>query len=344
MTISATKCFSSAAAVAACLCLAATAGYANGTHPGLHRVQALALRTLSSPTGGFTIQAPAGWGFRPGGNSDASIAVSPNGSAYPNAYILALVPITGLRTDLTGVSPFADTAGWLRSYFGELVSPPTAAQAVQLFAAAIDRGFLSSLGLANMQTLSLQSTAANAAQVTSRFQFRDQWIEQSMYLRLVYQLNPAYSAISGRPAYDTLAFMSGCSAPAGTLGALTRTCARILRSFRAGAQWLQRDLINYFVNQDRQVQLAQNSVNQIGQMEAQSEAQLQDSTARVGALWRNALGGTTDLVDTQSGEVYNVTDQYSYYCVSPSQYVLGTNDSSLLRTTSCQTVLRRQGV
>ena len=85
------------------------------------------------------------------------------------------------------------------------------------------------------------------------------------------------------------------------------------------------------------------TVDTLGQMQYQEQMQMMDTTYRVGYRWWQTLGGDIDLKNPETGTIWWNTDAgYHYYCETPQQAILGSDNYLALREApDCRTMLKQ---
>jgi len=171
-------------------------------------------------------------------------------------------------------------------------------------------------------------------------------VEEQDVVQMHYEVNPAYSGLvmyeTGQQAqlWDSFVFSTGCQAPQGQLDQFLPTCAGILASFQPGNGFLMEAISAYINLQADQVTKLGGTIDQIGQLQAESAALQQNTTFNVGVGWANALGGQVDLRNPNNGDVYHVDDTFGAYCLDQDGYLIGGHDQFDLQD-DCATPLER---
>lgn len=317
----------------------------------VHTLAAVKLHALTSPQNDYTIAVPQGWRFTPGlprgdFGTENPIWLSPPGKDLPEIVIWGMVPISdAAAAECAGPVGQALTdpnyaLRFVQCHFTAMSRQWKATDAVPVIAAA-----LGGYGI-NTQILSNGGQSDTDAQATVRTNLNGKLQDQMWMVSMRYGLNPAYTGlalglgITTTTEWDSFGFVSACAADAGRLAATERECVAILRSFRPGAGWLRSTIQGYLDNQQNQLRQAGTTFSNIQRMEMQQQMNAMAANERVYRGWWNVLGGTTDL-KAPNGDVYNTDDTNRYYCLTPASTILGTDDSSVLQSTECQTSLTR---
>jgi hypothetical protein len=334
-----------------------------------HHVEAVRLRMTSAANGNIRIALPdATWNVRVVtiGAFTTAITASPNGRPAPAATVLALLSVSDMISGYyAGLQHCAHVAD---SLFGDVRTCEF--NNIQHQAAVERRQWGATDGMKALaeaapqygdylSNVSVRSLSSSAAAVSYHERTQGSNFDYAGVMRMAYPFNPYLSKFeSGTPEWVSFAFLSGCRAPSGTLAGFLATCRAILgsmqyteafkaelakRAMTASAQQVQTSaqltaqaIQNVAVRQQMLAQFA----NQMAALQAQQQQIIEQTNQRVDEGWINTLGGQADLLDPSTNEIYNVKDNYKYYCVDAGGAVLGANLASDLQ--GCQSMLHRQ--
>ncbi len=327
---------------------------------GAVTLKAVPLIPLRVPGGMFSVAVPEGWHLSAapiGQQSNGEITIyAPDGRA--DAFIFPLLSLTNLYVESSGIVPqyrqCMSTRGVLpcsealvqrlASFTAERYSPR---QAFGLLVTMLQRSG------AVVQDVRLRFVSADEvegrATVTTRGRSADDWF----LLRMLEVPNPLFAQSSH---VEGFVFLRGCEAPVGQLGpAELKPCAAVLGSFRPSSAWaegpvdrvmtfyrlmgqqIRNRLMANRVFQFGEQSLAQfrqtenviaNWGNRMRQMQMQQFAQSMASNYKITQGWMNALTGSRDLYNPQTGQEYNVnTDfqNFEHYCRTSADVVEGWN-------------------
>jgi hypothetical protein len=188
------------------------------------------------------------------------------------------------------------------------------------------------------------SGAGNSeAQVTVNVTTSGKTRDQSWFLALVTTVNPAWTGLARGYGYqvtlnDTFGFLSLCSAEPGQLRARERECVAVLRSFRPSRGWLSAQLQAYVQNQVSQVQAVLGTVDEIAQMNYETQLEGEAINRKVYEGWWNVLGTSVDLLDPSTGTIYNRQSGHTGYCLNGAGEVVPVDDPQ--DQARCQTELK----
>ena len=298
-------------------------------------------QTLTSPGGDYTIAAPEGWEILPP-QSDAAgevVAVAPAGQTEPMAYILALSPVSELAAEQSyppDSLAYTDPQAWAN----QILQADFGARSKQWSAQEVAQGYAQMLASQGGRLVDVQASSNDLAQATVAYSPNGVPVDEQLAIQMHYEVNPAYTALAGQQMFDSFAFFTGCEAPTGTLDRFLPECASILGSFQPGNGFLMDAIAGYIQRQTQQVQAVGGTIDQIGQLQAESAALQQQTTFDVGVGWANVLGGQVDVRNPNNGDVYHLDDRFANYCLDQDGYVVGGNDPSELGD-ECATPLER---
>jgi hypothetical protein len=335
-----------------------------------HPVEAVRLRMTTAANGNIRIALPdAGWSVRVVtiGAFTTEIVASPNGRPAPAASVLALLGVSDMISGYYGgLQKCARVAAQL---FGDLRTCEFSN--IQHQAQVERRQWSASDGMKAlaatapqygdyMSNVATQAISSNAATVSFRERVQGASFDYSGIMRMAYPFNPYLSKFeSGTPEWISFGFLSGCRANAGELAGFLQTCRAILGSIRYSkalkTELASRAMDAYAKQVQTSAQLTAQGIqseatreamiaqfsHQMAQLQTQQQQIIEETNERVDAGWINTLGGQTDLLDPSTNAMYNVTDNYKYYCIDPSGRIFGSDLAADLQGQGCQ-MLRRQ--
>lgn len=170
---------------------------------------------------------------------------------------------------------------------------------------------------------------------TQRGQAVVDWGHASM----AYLENPLLSQPDGAPGVTSLLSAANCAAPPAEEASFAPLCSAILHSFHpepglerailqevaAGYQQEEQILLqmgrSILKNFQIRTEMINDTMAMVRHMQWETSENFRQSNLRIAKGWINALAGTADFVDPQSGKVYNFQtgwNTYHYNCISDS--------------------------
>jgi|GEM_PF-5439986 hypothetical protein len=335
-----------------------------GDHP--RTAPALLLHPSLSPDGTFTLALPKGWRWQ---QNQAGISAT-NGQlevfidpllSFNDVYVTAQGIVRAVQAC---VQANLGTPGFLNCYEQVIdlflalnQSPHSAAEGTQLLLSLLaQQGY-------HPEMRALDSLSPTEAKLQG--QLVDPRGPKEVYadIRTFYMPNPV---LGGE---ETFLFPSGCEAPHLNKQSLA-LCAAILASFRPRPTWSETavaqlwqmylglkvsfeqavasNILFQMGEEDiAQAQHIENLLagfgNRIRELQMQDFARTMASNYQIAKGWINAYEGRVDLLDPESGKVYNVPDMHvPYYCAGPGAgetQVYGASNKFDLPSLDCSTGL-----
>jgi len=129
----------------------------------------------------------------------------------------------------------------------------------------------------------------------------------------------------GTGGWYNLAQLKFITASPQEIASVEPIAAGIFASFRPNPRWMG-EVLNA-IQQGIMIRtgMISETISRINTMEMQQRMREMESTTRIGKGWADALGGTTELKDPSTGDIYRVNDQWKYYYQGGGE-IYGTND------------------
>src|SRR3989475_10399977 len=292
----------------------AAVGVASPVPTPAQQGSAVKFRTLNPPNGDFVIAAPPGWGFEEN-KFENPITVAPARGVGPSATIWAMIWVTGLAEDM--MAPDI-----LRRARASLNACGPMAQVMSVHTTRWNTS--DALGL---MVAYLRRTGQPAQLVSKRVVSGGQSMEAMLrcltrgvpkdarlIVSMAHSPSPSYSPIVAMahqqcpgipvlPAWESFAFLTSCSAPAGTLATWEHVCAAIFASFHPRGNWLvayARQFAQQMKTSAAQVDQITASIRHVGKMQLQSRLDWIASNCATGPRARDVPGPNTPLTHQQA--------------------------------------------
>ena len=334
----------------------AAVGVASPVPTPAQQSSAVKFRTLNPPNGDFVIAAPPGWGFEEN-KVENPITVAPARGVGPSATIWAMIWVTGLAEDMMAPDVLRRARASLNACgpMAQVMSVHTTrwntSDALGLMVAYLRRTGQPAQLVSKRVVSGGQSMEAMLRSLT-----RGVPKDARLIVSMAHSPSPSYSPIVAMahqqcpgipvlPAWESFAFLTSCSAPAGTLATWEHVCAAIFASFHPRGNWLvayARQFAQQMKTSAAQVDQITASIRHVGKMQLQSHLDWMASNWATGQRTGDVLGRNIRLTHPQTGQQVLRPDDYEHYCEDRGGWVWGTNDSAVLKTSDCAVVLKRE--
>lgn len=315
---------------------------------------AVKFRTLTPPYGDFVISAPPGWGFEEN-KFENPITVAPPGGAGPSATIWAMIWVTGLAEDMLapGILQRSQSSLNVCGPMAQVMAIHTTRWSTSDTLALI-LAYLRNIGQPAQLLSKRAVSGGQSMEATLRSITRGVPKDSRVIIAMAYAPSPSYSPIVAMahqqcpgihvlPAWESFAFLTSCSAPAGTLRNWEHVCAAILASFHPRGNWLvayAQQFAQRMKASAAQVNQITASIRRVGEMQLQNELDWMAVNWTTGQHTGDVLGGNIRLTIPQTGQQILRPNDFDHYCQDNAGYVWGTNDNAVLNTTDCAVVLK----
>jgi hypothetical protein len=278
-------------------------------------------QSLNPPYADFVISVPVGWGFRAG--------------AYENPIT---VWVTGLAEDIiapqavAGAQASFNTCNQIAQVMSVHTTKWSASGSLPVFISYLRRKGTAA------QITSHRPLGSQSVDATARIVEGGMPLDSHLVVSMIWVPSPSYSSIvqmavqrcPGRvralPAWESFAFLTSCSAPAGSLARWERTCAAILSSFYPHPNWLVAYARQFATQMKTSAAVDQlvSGIRQAGQKQLQGQLDYMESNWNSMRQRRAALEGDV-LLRTQGGNEIYRPNVFDTWCEDSAQYVFGTN-------------------
>ena len=256
------------------------------------KTEALTWTLFTSPQGRFTIYIPEGWAFKSYSDDESNIAFSPRGENIPEVGILVYF----------AVNPADIKQKMSAAEFLETVMVP-------LFRTTIpDLAVESIVPLSDtVAEMTLSGTYYNQPVTSSIVCYMDYLYDETMPSPT---LSTEWSSMGG---WYNFGFLTLAVASARDLPELKPLAAQMTGSFKPNAQWLSEVRDSLAWGMATRAEMVKGTIARITAMEYNQRMSEMQSNYNIGLGWINALGGTVDVRNPGTGEVWHVDNSYSYY-------------------------------
>lgn len=259
-------------------------------------------KQFTSPQNRFTIYIPEGWTFKAYSEDEANIAFSPTGKNVPEVGIIFW---------------FADPAKYRQRI--------TAKEFLENVMIPLFREKNPNIGVE-----SVIAKSDTVAETTISGTYYDQNVKTDMIVYMDYLYDetlPDVNNIYNIGGYWNFGFITAAIASPEELSKIKPLAAQLTGSFKPNNKWLAEIKSSIANGIATRMQIIKGTVARISQMEYEQRMSEMQSNYNIGLGWINALGGTVDARNPDTGEIWHVDYTYKYYYQQGST-IMGTDEST----------------
>lgn len=316
--------------------------WAAGAAAGVNHVAPVRAMQIVQPVPGVSLALPPGWVVHPIGPT--AFSASPPGAQEPSIYFLPAVRVSDLRYN--AILQQANRAFALNPLGAPSVMNAVRAAVQAQLADSSYRWSPAQALSALMQAFSPPGSGVHFGAPEIRASARPDTIDYRLRmekpngafadwgsLTMTYLDNPLLAQSFRRPGVTSLAFVSGCEAPAEEAETFEATCAQALASLHMAPQWYPNlaaqvmqayqqeynTLLGMGQNAAANAALRNAMISSFGariqQMQYQTYETMRRANLHNAENWIATLGNQVNMQDPNTGKVYTVPAGASSYCL-----------------------------
>lgn len=268
--------------------------------------RAVRFQSVRSAEGRFTVRIPVGWELKRFAPDESSIGVSPMGERYPEVSIAF--------TEASALAAQKAQQALGHQWYGQQLSAREFLEAV----------FLPLLRheVADLKVEVLRSGTSATADATVSGSAEGKTVQAKITCVVEHLHDPTLPPAGG---WYNFAYLNFLVAPPELMPTAEPVAAQIFHSFRPTERWLAETMQAIAQGMATRGAIIRGTVQRLNAMEMQQRMAEMRSTTKIGKGWMDALGGTAEVKNTETGETWRVSDDSKYYYEEAGR-VYGTDD------------------